>query len=216
MNDVFLNCSDSDVAALKHRGGRFSYLNFKCQVCGRQKLEWLLRGSHTDAAQSQMLLTVDWTCAGTRTRTLVRQCCADQPLWLRRVCRPGHFDQSHPWGEHVRRQRAWETGCGPGMNSKSNRPGPWEPTSCRAKNMPDWCLVWQPQRGALPGKTVTHSGRGLRSSWRSLPPKLAQAYTRGIRSRVILVYSMYEADMGERESCSISLLWAYRKCNREL
>lgn len=35
---------------------------------------------------------------------------------------------------------------------------------------------------ALPGKTVTHSGRGLRSALRFLLPKLAQAYTRGIRS----------------------------------
>ena len=183
-------------------------------VVAEEETHWCC--SKSNVADSWLNMHRGHTHTHTHTQTLARQNRADQPLWLRRVCRPGHFDQSHPWGEHVRRQRAWETGCGPGMNSKSNRPGPWEPASCRAKNMPDWCLVWQPERSAPPGKTVTHSGRGLRSVWRSLPPKLAQAYTRGIRSRVILVYSMYETDMGETESCSISLLWAYRKCNREL
>lgn len=122
------------------------------------------------------------------------------------------FDQSHPWGESLRRERAWESGFGRVWIASLIASGHENQRAaglriCRIGASCD------SQRAALPGKTVTHSGRGLRSAWRFLPPKLAQAYTSGIRSTLSFLNVCTRQIWGwvGRGGCSISLLWAYKK-----
>ncbi len=146
--------------------------------------------SHTDAAESQsvMLLSVDYsrwfvymhrdlhsvTHRHLSDKTLLISCLAKVDLLSRA------FDHSHPWGERLRRQRAWERSFGRLRIVSLITPGHGNQLAaglriCRIGAACDR------KRAALSGKTVTHSGRGLRSACHFLLPKLAQAYTRGIR-----------------------------------
>ncbi len=154
------------------------------------------------------------TCAGEHThthtftdkplsdRTVLISCLAEVDLLFRA------FDQSHPWGARLRRQRAWESSFGwvwiAGLIASGH--GNQLAAGLRICRIAASC---DSQRAALPGKTVTHSGRGLRSALRFLPPKLVQAYTRRMRSTgsyfSVCTRQMWKGK-GERESLSIILL----------